>query len=76
MECLEFTKNIVSEFCLDAVQVQRDQSEFARLAQLGDVLGLTQIDIHAIHQSLAEQAFSSQVQGVSTALTRSLSGDD
>lgn len=52
-----------SRFC--AVQVQRDQAEFARLAQLGDILGLNQLDIHAVHTGLAEQAFSSQVQGVS-----------
>lgn len=43
---------------------ERDESEFARLSQLGDVLGLTQMDVYQVHQDLAEQAFKSQVQGV------------
>ena len=46
------------------MQVQRDESEFARLAQLGDVLGLSQIDVATVHQGLAEQAFRQQVQVV------------
>ena len=47
-----------------AVQVQRDESEFARLSNLGDVLGLTPMDINAVHTGLAEQAFRHQVQMV------------
>jgi len=43
---------------------ERDEGEFARLAQLGDVLGLSQMDIYGVHQSLAEQAFKSQVQNI------------
>lgn len=43
---------------------ERDESEFARLSQLGDVLGLTQMDIYQVHQGLAEQAFKSQVQQI------------
>lgn len=30
--------------------VERDQSEFQRLSQLGDVLGLTQFDVAEVHQ--------------------------
>jgi len=41
---------------------ERDESEFARLSQLGDVLGLTQMDVYQVHQGLAEQAYKSQVQ--------------
>lgn len=43
---------------------ERDEGEFARLAQLGDVLGLSQMDVYGVHQSLAEQAFKSQVQSI------------
>lgn len=43
---------------------ERDEGEFARLAQLGDVLGLTQMDVYQVHQGLAEQAFKSQVQSM------------
>merc|ERR1711904_283162 len=42
--------------------LERDESEFARLIQLGDVLGLTEADTMQIHQSLAEQAFKNQAQ--------------
>lgn len=41
---------------------ERDESEFARLSQLGDVLGLTQIDVAQVHQGLAEQAYKGQVE--------------
>ena len=43
---------------------ERDESEFARLSQLGDVLGLSQMDVYQVHQGLAEQAFKSQVQNM------------
>ena len=48
-----------------AVQMQRDETEFVRLAQLGDILGLTQLDVASVHTGLAEQAFRQQVQSVS-----------
>jgi len=44
------------------IVVERDQSEFLRLSQLGDILGLTQFDVAEVHQGLAEQAFRNQVQ--------------
>ena len=44
------------------IVLERDESEFARLIQLGDVLGLTEMDTMQIHQSLAEQAFKNQAQ--------------
>ena len=45
-----------------SITLERDESEFARLIQLGDVLGLTEVDTMQIHQSLAEQAFKNQAQ--------------
>jgi hypothetical protein len=45
-----------------SIVLERDESEFARLIQLGDVLGLTELDTMQIHQSLAEQAFKNQAQ--------------
>lgn len=44
--------------------VERDSSEFARLSQLGDILGLSPIEIGQVHSQLAEQAYRSQVQSV------------
>jgi hypothetical protein len=41
---------------------ERDESEFGRLSQLGDILGLTQFDVMKVHQDLAEQAFKGQVE--------------
>ncbi|KAL4420333.1 hypothetical protein ABPG77_010238 [Micractinium sp. CCAP 211/92] len=43
---------------------ERDEGEFARLSQLGDVLGLTQMDVYQVHTGMAEQAFKQQVQSV------------
>ena len=45
-----------------AVVVERDSSEFARLSQLGDILGLSPLEINSVHSGLAEQAYRSQVQ--------------
>lgn len=44
--------------------VERDSSEFARLSQLGDILGLGPLEISQVHTGLAEQAYRSQVQQV------------
>ena len=41
---------------------ERDEAEFGRLSQLGDILGLTQFDVMKVHQDLAEQAFKGQVE--------------
>ncbi|KAK9831616.1 hypothetical protein WJX74_002584 [Apatococcus lobatus] len=46
------------------VVVERDQSEFARLSQLGDILGLTPLDVSSVHTDMAEQAYRQQVQSV------------
>ena len=35
--------------------VERDQSEFTRLQQLGDILGLTAMDIMPLHNDMAEE---------------------
>lgn len=43
----------------------RDEDEFTRLSQLGDILGLTQMDVYSVHTGLAEQAYRQQVQAVS-----------
>ena len=45
--------------------VERDSSEFARLSQLGDLLGLSPLEISGVHSGLAEQAYRAQVQQVS-----------
>lgn len=57
-------RQLMTCLCILAVQVQRDESEFARLSNLGDILGLTPMDINAVHTGLAEQAFRHQVQMV------------
>ena len=46
------------------VVLERDEQEFARLGQLGDVLGLTQVEVSQVHQQLSEQAFKMQVQQI------------
>lgn len=43
------------------VVVERDESEFARLSQLGEVLGLSNFDVSHVHKELAETAFRNQV---------------
>ena len=43
------------------VVVERDESEFARLSQLGEILGLTQFDVANVHKELAETAYRNQV---------------
>lgn len=47
-----------------SVVVERDTSDFARLAQLGDILGLTQFDVASVHQGMAEQSYRHQVQTI------------
>jgi hypothetical protein len=32
-----------------------------RLQQLGDILGMSQLEVNAVHTDLAEQAYKSQV---------------
>ena len=44
------------------IVLERDQSEFARLAQLGDLLDLNQMDLYGVHTSMAEEAFKSQAE--------------
>ena len=43
------------------VTIERDTSEFKRLSELGDVLGLGQFDVAHVHRELAETAFRNQV---------------
>jgi len=45
-----------------AVVVERDSSEFARLSQLGDILGLSPLEVSSVHSQLAEQAYRHQAQ--------------
>lgn len=42
--------------------LQARQAEMQRLSQLGDILGMSQAEIGAVHQDLAEQAFRAQVR--------------
>lgn len=46
------------------VMLERDNTEFGRLSQLGDVLGLTPVHVMQVHTDLAEQAFRQQVKAV------------
>jgi len=45
-----------------SIVIERDQTEFLRLSQLGDVLGLTPADTADVHKGLAEKAFQTNVQ--------------
>lgn len=46
------------------VVLERDASEFGRLSQLGDVLGLTQLDVMKVHTDMAEEAYRNQVKNL------------
>ena len=46
------------------IVLERDQSEFTRLSQLGDILALSQMDVYSTHQDMAEQAFKSQAENM------------
>jgi len=55
------------------ITIERDQSEFARLSQLGDLLGLNPFEVSEVHRGLAEQAFKANAQqllGADAILTR------
>eukprot|EP00884_Botryococcus_braunii_P007802 jgi/Botrbrau1/17022/Bobra.49_2s0078.1 len=45
-----------------SITVARDASEFERLQELGDVLGLTPMDMASVRLDLAEKGFRQQVQ--------------
>lgn len=47
-----------------SVVLERDDVEFGRLSQLGDILGLTPVNVMKVHTDLAEQAFRQQVKAV------------
>ena len=51
------------------ITIERDSSEFARLSQLGDLLGLNPFEVSEVHRGLAEQAFRANAQQL-------LGGDD
>lgn len=42
--------------------VKKDASDFVRLRQLGDILGLSPVEIASVHQGLGEQTFRAQAQ--------------
>jgi hypothetical protein len=44
------------------ITIERDASEFARLSQLGDVLGMNPFEVSEVHRGLAEQAFRANAQ--------------
>ena len=39
------------------INIERDQSEFKRLSQLGDILGLNMMEVGQVHKDLADKAF-------------------
>tara|TARA_B110000977_G_scaffold141755_1_gene179836 strand:+ start:25709 stop:28657 length:2949 start_codon:yes stop_codon:yes gene_type:complete len=44
------------------ITIERDQSEFTRLTQLGDILGLNQMEVGSVHKGLADKAFRAQAE--------------
>jgi hypothetical protein len=44
------------------IVTQRDDTEFVRLGQLGQILGMTPKEVADVHKGLAEQAFSQQAK--------------
>jgi hypothetical protein len=44
------------------ITIERDQSEFTRLTQLGDILGLNQMEVGTVHKGLADKAFRAQAE--------------
>ncbi|XP_024401478.1 protein TIC110, chloroplastic [Physcomitrium patens] len=44
------------------IVTQRDDTEFVRLGQLGQILGMTSKEVADVHKGLAEQAFSQQAK--------------
>ncbi|KAK9806692.1 hypothetical protein WJX73_008929 [Symbiochloris irregularis] len=48
------------------ITAERDPSAFARLSQLGDLLGLGPMDITKVHSEFAERAFQEQVKAATS----------
>lgn len=46
------------------ITIERDQTEFTRLSQLGDILGLNQMDVGMVHKGLADKAYRSQAEQI------------
>jgi hypothetical protein len=46
------------------IVVERDEQEFARLSQLGDVLGLSPMDVYQVHSVMAEDAYKAQCESL------------
>ena len=44
------------------ITIERDQSEFTRLQQLGEILGLNMMEIAEVHKGLSEKAFRAQAE--------------
>jgi hypothetical protein len=44
------------------INIERDQSEFKRLSQLGDILGLNMMEVGQVHKDLADKAFRTQAE--------------
>lgn len=54
------------------VVLERDVNEFGRLSQLGDILGLSPMDIMKVHTDMAEDAYRNQVQYVNELFCRTV----
>ena len=46
------------------MEAERDQSEFVRLTQLGDILGLTPMEVGMVHKGLADKAYRAQAEQI------------
>ena len=44
------------------INIERDQSEFKRLSQLGEILGLQMMEVGQVHKDLADKAFRNQAE--------------
>ena len=44
------------------ITIERDQSEFTRLQQLGEILGLNMMEIGEVHKGLSDKAFRAQAE--------------
>jgi hypothetical protein len=60
------TGNVIELGLGSVITLEHEQKEFSYLKQLGTILGLNQLEISEVHQSMAESAFKMQAQSILT----------
>jgi len=60
------TGNVIELGLGSVITLEHEQKEFGYLKQLGTILGLSQLEISEVHQSMAESAFKMQAQSILT----------